>query len=68
MFSDNLFNLNQLAIFFSSLLAKHSKPFRESLHRKILVSSANIINLATSDTVTMLLIYKIKRKGPSIEP
>ena len=39
MFNDNLFNLNQFAYFVSLLLAKHSKPFRESLHRNILVSS-----------------------------
>ena len=35
---------------------------------KILVSSANKINLRSFDTLQMSLIYKIKSLGPSTEP
>ena len=35
---------------------------------KILVSSANIKKKSTLDTFEILLIYRIKRRGPNMEP
>ena len=67
-FSDSLFNLSQRETLANSTFTLDINYSRLTLVRHRFLSSANIINLNSSDYVTISLIYSKKSNGPSIEP
>ena len=68
MFSDNLFNLNQLDIIFSSLFTISSSTLGSWWAKRILVSSANKMKCGIEVVQGRSLMYSKKRRGPRIDP
>ena len=67
-FIDRILALSQVEILCNSLFNIVDKEYKSFSAQKMLVSSANNINSAKSDTLLKSLMYNKNNNGPRIDP